>query len=82
MAAAACADPDLDPALRAVFTTDDLTGADAAAREVCAGCPVFSDCETPARGVEHIAGIWAEPRRGVPGRPVASPAVNPARAGR
>lgn len=82
MAAAACADPDLDPGLRAVFTTDEPTSFDRAARAVCARCPVFSNCESHACGVAHIAGIWAGRRRGLPGRPGRSPAVDLARAGR
>ncbi len=82
MAAAVCADPDLDPAVRAVFTTDDPTSLDAAARAVCAACLVFTDCENHARGVAHLAGIWAGRRRGLQGRPVRSHAVDPARAGR
>lgn len=69
MGGAACADPDLDPAFRAVFTTDDPTDLDPAARALCAGCRVVTDCEIYARGVRHIAGIWGGHRRGLPGRP-------------
>ena len=54
MARAACADPRLDPALRAVFTVDEPTELDPDAQAVCAGCPVRVDC------VDHTAGIHAQ----------------------
>jgi len=66
MARAACSDPRLDPALRAVFTADEPTELDPAAQQVCAGCPVRSDCVGHAAGIraEFIAGIWGGRRRG------------------
>jgi len=66
MALAACADPRLDPALRAVFTADEPTQLDTAAQRVCAGCPVRVDCVGHAAGIraEFIAGIWGGRRRG------------------
>ncbi len=66
MARAACADPHLDPALRAVFTADEPTELDTAAQAVCAGCPVQADCVAHAAGIhaQFIAGIWGGRRRG------------------
>jgi len=63
---AACADPRLDPALRAVFTADESTELDLDAQRVCDGCPVQVDCVDHAAGIraEFIAGIWDGRRRG------------------
>jgi len=66
MARAACADPRLDSALRAVFTADEPTELDTAAQQVCAGCPVRADCVDHTAGIhaQFIAGIWGGRRRG------------------
>ncbi len=66
MTRAACADPRLDPVLRAVFTADDPTTRDPDAQTLCAGCPVQSDCVAHAAGIhaQFIAGIWGGRRRG------------------
>jgi len=66
MARAACADPRLEAALRAVFTADEPTQLDTAAQQVCAGCPVQVDCVGHAAGIhaQFIAGIWGGRRRG------------------
>ena len=68
MRCAACAEPGLDPAFRAVFTTDEATDFDDDARQLCAGCPVSTSCAAHALGVQHLAGIWGGRRRGQPGR--------------
>jgi len=66
MTRAACADPRLDPALRAVFTADEPTELDPDAHAVCGGCPVRADCVGHTAGIhaQFIAGIWGGRRRG------------------
>jgi len=66
MGRAACADPHLDPVLRAVFTADEPTELDPAAQTVCAGCPVRDECARHTAGIhaQFIAGIWGGRRRG------------------
>ncbi len=66
MGRAACADPHLDPALRAVFTADEPTDLDPDAQTVCARCPVRDECVRHTAGIhaQYIAGIWGGRRRG------------------
>lgn len=53
-----------------LFTADDLSKADVAAcAAVCAGCPLFPECDTYARIARPSAGVWAgKKRNGRPGR--------------
>lgn len=61
-----------EPACRGIdlFTADDLTAADLrACAAVCAGCPLFPECDTYARIARPSAGVWAgKKRNGRPGR--------------
>jgi len=56
--AAGCADPELDPLLRDVFTADDRTPWDAQAIRVCRACPVRVDCDAYAATLGPVTGIW------------------------